>query len=162
MSDSGSTKSTVRQPAPLSKGRAAVFAVALAFIVAGPLSRQFLGVKTHHLRAWWMFSGIGIGAMDVRFFEREPNGSESELDPFDALGRKRPKKVRERRLKGSKSVLRVASRICKRLGPGADLRVRGRRATRAGWVHDFRGEHNLCDATRDRRTKRGKRERRKR
>jgi len=161
MSDSGFAKGKGHEPRALSKERAVVFAVVLAFIVGAPLSRQFLGVQTRHLRAWIMFSGIGLGAMDVRFYERRPNGSERELDPFRALGQKRPKKISDQRLRGNKAVLRVAQRICKRLGPGADLRVRGRRATQKGWVREFSGERNLCAGAAEGPARRGARRRRK-
>jgi hypothetical protein len=161
MSDSGSKNAKIRGPAALSKWRAAVFAVALAFIVGAPLCRQFLGVKTHHLRAWIMFSGIGLGAMDVRFYERRPDGSESELDPFRVLGQKRPEKIHDQRLRGEQAVVRVARRICRRLGPGTDLRARGRRATQKGWVREFRGEQNLCQGATEERSGRGPRRRRR-
>jgi len=159
MSDFGSKKGNVPRAAALSKGRAAVFAVMLAFIVLAPLGRQFLGVKTRHLRAWIMFSGIGLGAMDVRFYQRRPGGFERELDPFEALGQKRPEKIRDRRLRGNQAVLKVASRICKRLGSGADLRVRARRATQKGWVRAFDSERNLCEVSTKGRSGRGARRR---
>lgn len=144
MSDSGSQASERPKPSLEGTTRAVVFVVVLAFMVLGPLSRQFLGVETPHLRAWVMFSGIGLGAMDVRFFERHRDGSNTELDPFAALGKKRPANARDRRLKGKRAVWRVVRAICERNDFAIDLRVRGRRATPEGWTQDFDGEANLC------------------
>lgn len=145
MSDSGSKAPERAKATPSSTVRTVLFAVVLAFIVAAPLSRQFLGVNNPHLRAWVMFSGIGLDAMDVRFFERHADGSKTELEPFSELGRKRPGSARQRRLKGAREVRTVARKICQRRGVGMDLRVIARRATTEGWVQEFEGRKNLCE-----------------
>jgi hypothetical protein len=40
----------------------------------------------------------------------------------------------------------VAELICSALDESSDLRVTSRIGTRTGWVEEFNGEHNFCQA----------------
>jgi hypothetical protein len=130
--------------------RAVGFVVVLAWIVGAPLYRQVLAGSNAHARAWVMYSGIGLGVVDARFYERRPDGTRRPLDRFRDLEVGRPVRPAARRLVGQRATLEIARRLCRRLGKDADVRVVARRATREGWLLDYDGEENLCTAPRPR------------
>jgi hypothetical protein len=126
------------------RARAGCFVALAAFIVGAPVYRQLLGGKNRHLRAWVMFSGIGLGAVEARFSIRRPDGTLEPIDRFAARGQKAPDDPRRRRIKGARETWNEARRICRASSGSPDVRVEARRATRDGWVVDFDGTTNLC------------------
>jgi hypothetical protein len=136
--------SPTREHAAVGWGRAIAFVLALVWIIGPPFYKQVLHGKSRHARAWVMFSGIGLNAVDARFYEQLPDGTRRELDRFEDLGSKRPKSPRKRRLRGQRATRGIARQLCRKLGSDADVRVVARRATRGGWVVDYDGESNLC------------------
>lgn len=131
--------------------RAIGFVLVLAWMIGPPFYRQILHGKNKHARAWVMFSGIGLGVVDARFYAQLPDGTRRELDRFEELGGKRPKSVSKRRIRGQQAVWGIARQLCRRLGDEADVRVVARRGTREGWVVDYDGESNICTTASPRR-----------
>jgi len=130
----------------LSLLRALIFYGIFAFMALGPAYRQ-MGHGAHPVfRHWVMFKGMGLGVADVKFFQVLPDGNERAVDRFTVLGfssaRRAPKWLY--RIQGQKGVQKVAADLCRKLGPGTDLRAVTRWSTRSGWRAGFQGEKNLC------------------
>jgi hypothetical protein len=134
--------------------RALAFVVVLAWIVGAPFYRQGLDGKNKHARAWIMFSGIALNAVDARFYQRKPDGTDVLLDRYAVLGMKRPSTPRSRHVRGKHGTWGISKQLCQKLGPGADIRVDSRRATRTGWVVDYDLSENLCKAPAPKRKRR--------
>lgn len=129
-----------------SRLRALAFYGILAFMVLGPAYRQ-IGHGSHPaFRQWVMFKGKGLGVADVKFFQVLPDGKEQAVDRFTILGfpsaRRAPKGLF--RIQSRQGVLKVAADMCRKMGPGTDLRAVTRWSTRSGWRAGFQGERNLC------------------
>ncbi len=111
----------------------------VAFMIVGPFTHQVLGYRNPLFRPWTMFSGVGLHLADVRFSRRLPDGELIPLDHYQLLGypdwRKAP--LRLRNLQGTEAVRAVARELCAALGPGADVRVTARIATRTGWFTEL-------------------------
>jgi hypothetical protein len=122
--------------------RLAVFVLITAFMLAGPVTEQLFGLRTAFWRSWTMFSGIGIGLIDVSFASRNPDGTLTPIDRFRLLGAKRGGKLR--RIESSDELAAVTQRLCTALGPGADLRVTARQATSTGWQVLRTEAQNAC------------------
>lgn len=124
--------------------RAVAFLLVLAWIIGAPLYRQGFKGKNKHARPWIMFSGIALDSVDARFYQRQPDGSDTLLERYEILGMKRPSTPRSRHIRGRHGTWGIAKQLCNRLAPEADIRVDARRATRHGWVVDYDRSKNLC------------------
>lgn len=124
--------------------RAAAFAALAVWIVGGPFYRQVLGGEHQVFRSWKMFSGVGLEAVDARFYEIGPEGARRELDWWRLLGLPEDAKPRRRRIHGRDATWAVARALCTKLAADADVRVVSRRGTPRGWQADFDGSANLC------------------
>ena len=115
-------------------------------MMVGPFYRQVLDGKSGVFRAWKMFQGASLGVIDARFFRRLPDGTEVELDRFEVLGYAKPRQAPLWLwcMRSETDVERVVGELCRKLGPGADIRVVSRHASREGWVPGHRGRRNLC------------------
>lgn len=122
--------------------RIIIFMAIAAFMLAGPVIEQFVGTRTVFWRSWTMFSGIGIGVIDVSFSTPHRDGSLMPIDRFVALDEKRNGKLR--RIETIEELSSIIERLCTAFGGGADLRVKARQATRDGWRVINRGEQNAC------------------
>ena len=123
----------------------------LAALLGGPVLRQGLGVDhlagapTRLLPRWAMFGSVGFGLTQVRFWRIDAAGQPQDVDASAALGLSfldQPRGVW--RLHGKADALRLGDRLCRTLGPGTDLRVYARTATRNGWKREAKGTRNLC------------------
>jgi hypothetical protein len=123
--------------------RAAAFVLLLAGMMAGPFTRQVLGIESPWLRDWAMFGGAGLPLIDARFFTAR-SGSLRPIDRriLDA-GHSGASTYRPLLTKDSE-VVEAARALCKALGPDADVRVVTRQAVRHGWVAGRDGAENLC------------------
>lgn len=133
------------QPAGLvSAGRLRFFAfmAIAAFMIAGPVAEQVFGVRTALLRSWTMFSAIGLGVIDAAFEIRRPDGALLPLDRFEMLGASRSGGLK--RIESRDELASVIKRLCAAAGQGADIRVRARQATRAGWQIVHSDAENAC------------------
>ena len=122
--------------------RLAIFLGIAAFIVGGPVAEQFFGVRTPALRSWTMFSGIGLGIIDVSFAMRQPDGSFRVIDRFEVLGVRRGGKLK--RIESEEELDTVVRELCALLGPGTDLRVKARQGRRSGWQTIRTDAKNAC------------------
>jgi hypothetical protein len=122
--------------------RLLIFSGIAAFIVGGPVAEQFFGVRTPALRSWTMFSGIGLGIIDVSFATRQPDGSLHPLDRFEVLGVRRGGKLK--RIESEEELDTVVRELCALLGPGTDLRVTARQGRRSGWQTIRTDATNAC------------------
>lgn len=130
--------------------RVALIVAALMVMWVGPCARQVLHIKGVPVRAWQMFAGKSLDVCDTRFVERLEDGSEVELDRFALLGyesrEKAPRALKHQHKR--EQVEATAKRLCQKLGPGHDVRVRRRCAHRKkGWKTVDKAKVNYCEAT---------------
>ena len=133
-----------REPAARFWLRAIAFLVVLAWIVGAPMYRQAFDGHNKHARHWIMFSGIALNAVDARFYQRLPDGTDVPLDYHEVLGMKRPSSPRSRHIRGKHGTWGISKQLCQKLAPDADIRVDSRRATPKGWKVDYDMSQNLC------------------
>jgi hypothetical protein len=126
-----------------------IFILFLLFILFGPFVRQVVGIESNLFRPWVMFRGTGTGIRDVQFTLQHPNGNNEEINRYQLLGYENsqaeiPSYVW--RMQSEQDIRDVAELICSALDESSDLRVTSRIGTRTGWVEEFNGEHNFCQA----------------
>jgi hypothetical protein len=126
-----------------------IFILFFAFIFMGPLLRQVIGIDSNLFRPWIMFRGTGTGIRDVQFTVHHPNGDKEKINRYQLLGYENsqaeiPSYVW--RMENEQNVRDVAELICSALDESSDLRVTSRIGIRTGWVEEFNGEHNFCQA----------------
>lgn len=144
MADIGATQVT---PAPagsisVRRLRLAVFTAIALFMLAGPMIEQVFGVRTTFWRSWTMFSAIGMGVIDASFTRRDSDGALVPLDRFALLGEPRNGKLK--RIEDVDELAHIIKSLCAALGPGTDLRVKARQATREGWQVIVTDAQNAC------------------
>jgi hypothetical protein len=134
----------------LRRGLATVLVLTALF--GGPVVRQGLlidhiaGVPTRLLPRWTMFGSVGFGLTQVRFWQVDAAGEKTPVDRFAVLDVNpldQPPGVW--RLHGEADLKRLGRHLCRALGPGTDLRVRARTATRRGWKREAKEAGNLCE-----------------
>jgi hypothetical protein len=140
--DAASTGLSARPAGGISASRLLLFVTIAAFMVAGPVVEQVFGARSAFWRSWTMFSAIGLGVIDVSFAVRQPGGTLVPLDRFATLGGRPGGKFK--RIEGTKELTALVLQLCAALGPGADLRVTARQATREGWQVISTDERNVC------------------
>ena len=129
--------------------RSLIFAMLFLWMAVGPFYRQVLEVHndlTHYVREWSMFSARGIGFVEARYFQIMPDGSEQDLDRFELLGFPDPRQAPDWlwRIPHMVRARNIAVQLCAKLGPGADVRLVARRATKQGWKTQFDGSYEWC------------------
>lgn len=126
--------------------RTVVFLAVFGFINFTPFYRQVLGGRAVWARDWSMFSAVGLDVCDVRYAQRLPDGTKVRIDRYDLLQYEdwlsAPKSVRK--IKNEDGVASVGRKLCRALGPGADVRATARCASRKGWKRVARDDTNLC------------------
>ena len=159
-----------RDPRLVRTLRASTFLVLLAAMLAGPICQQVLEMRVGYLRGWTMFSGRGLGDMDVNFYqvldgERRALAWGAMLRDDDRKAKRR-REVRHGRDPLSRVILsnrdigRVARDLCKKLPPGAELHADTRTARKRGWSRVRVFDVDLC-STKGRKALREKPTRRK-
>lgn len=128
------------------KARLVVMVGIVAVLCGGPFARHVLHVKSPYVRGWMMYSGFALGNYcQVAFYERTEAGDE-RVDRLAVLGHTSlaaaPASVR--RLGKTKDVESQGRQLCKKLGPGTDLRVDARCSSKKGWTRALHREANLC------------------
>ena len=75
-----------------------------------------------------------------------PDGSEQDLDRFELLDFPDPRKAPSWmwRIPHIGRARAIAVQLCAELGPGADVRLVARRATKQGWKTQFDGSYEWC------------------
>ncbi len=122
-------------------GRILVWTLAMLFLTSGMVVRQGLGIQRvgpvslDALPRWKMFSGVGVGLTQVRYWQVDAGGEWTELAS--------PRWVTH----GLDQALKRGRRLCRQLPPGAELRVEARTSRNAGWrTHRKAREEDLCAA----------------
>ena len=132
----------------LSLGRGLVFVALVAFFFSGIAARQVAKVKepwASFTPAWMMFGGAGVGRSQVEYWTVSADGEKQAVDPHELLGVRHSKKAKELfRISGREAAHRMGHKLCKKLGPDTDLRMRVRTARRTGWRIEERGKRNIC------------------
>lgn len=115
------------------------------WIALSPAYRQVFDGRSAWFPRWVMFHGFGRDVCDARFFESTQGGL-TRLDRFEVLGRERSWSVNKSlvRMDSSADVDSVARRLCRALGPEADLRVFARCGSRGKWQVKRRVKENAC------------------
>jgi len=126
-----------------------VLVVIGGWIVLSPAYRQVFGGKSTWFPRWVMFHGFGRDVCDVRFFESS-GGELTPLDRFEVLGRERSWSTNKSlvRMDNSADVDAVARRLCKAMGPEADVRIFARCGSRGKWKVKRRVKENACRKSR--------------
>ena len=139
------SEATSRDPG-FARLRAVTFAAIALFVAFAPAWGQVFGGRGRLLRSWRMFADPGRGLVDARFALRLADGSDRPVDRYAVLGLDPPRTAPSavRRPRGRDEFYALAHELCRRLGPGADLRADARVAVRAGWRPIGLGERNLC------------------
>jgi len=135
--------------------RAGILLLLGGWISFSPAYRQVFNGRSKWFPRWVMFHGFGRNVCDVQFFQIVPDDEGGEqrkaLDRFEVLDRKRSWSKNKSIVRmGSKTeVERVGKRICRALGPNADVRAHARCGSRDTWKRKLRGKSNLCTLTPD-------------
>ena len=120
------------------------------WMVFGPAYRQVLDGKSTWFPRWVMFHGFGRAVCDVRFsqFMDDSDGTSrrQSLDRFEVLGKSRDWATNKSlvRISSKAEVEAVGARMCRVLGPGADVRALARCGSRGHWKAKLNFETKLC------------------
>lgn len=130
--------------------RTLVFIAVFGFINFTPFYKQVLRSKAAWARDWVMFSGFGLAVCDVKFSQALPGGETMPIDRFELLGYEdhADAPLWLRRIPNKDGVRRVARKVCRALGEGADVRLSARCASArgTGWNRVDRGDTNVCES----------------
>ena len=134
-----------------------VFVALAAVIVVGPVYGHFFATGSLEYVGWKMFSRKGSDFCAVDYWQPTGDGGRRALDRYALLGftGKRPPPGL-RLIRDAAAARRVAERMCRAMGRGADVRATLRCASRAGWRPETGGDRNLCPPA-SRKTKRRRR-----
>lgn len=116
-----------------------VLACAL-YLWGAPFARQVLGVRHPAVRSWQMFSGTGLDVTQARYVAVRADGAVF-VDPVAAGVIAPPPRGRFLTRRDARD---LAEALCRRMGPGADVRLTFREATRKGWRVKESGRVNRC------------------
>lgn len=133
------------------RARAVVLGVLLFWMMLGPVVEQLIHPGTKWFRGWTMYTGVGRGLRDVRFFV-ERNGTLEPIDWPSLRARKlpwAPPRRWRRSIFTDEDFRWAADQICEQLGAGADLRAIVRAGANEGWEPLLNGERNLCEESTD-------------
>ena len=126
--------------------RTALFFGIAAFIYFAPVPHQVFGTQPHGLPRWRMFGGMSLQHC-AGHYEQVQGEERHLLDRYALLGftaKKKPGR-NDRSIKNLKQARAIGTKLCKKLGPEADVRVHMRCPSfKRGWVVKARGEKNLC------------------
>ena len=120
------------------------------WMVLGPAYRQVFDGKSEWFPRWAMFHGFGRSVCDVRFFQIKEEGDGNTvrfpLDRFDVLDKQRDWATNKSlvRMSSKEDVERVGARLCRALGPGADVRALARCGSRGHWKGKLNLTIELC------------------
>jgi hypothetical protein len=131
-----------RRPSVL---RMAVFCALALYIALGPVFPHLLRVGDNWGRAWAMFGGLGKHICHVHY-SRVVDGRSVPLDRFALLttpGQPGPRGLRH--IRNIAAAVAIGRRLCRVLGPDADVRLDARCGESAGWRVSQRPDQNLCD-----------------
>ncbi len=118
--------------------------LACAWILVTPGVAKWTRTDLGPFRAWDMFSGFGLAATQVAFVQALPDGTKEPIDRYDLLATNEHERAALAHVKDKDAALAIARRLCRHLGPTADVRVRLDVATRAGWHRVLRETDNQC------------------
>ena len=120
------------------------------WIVLGPAYRQVFDGKSTWAPRWVMFHGFGRNVCDARFFEMVDDAQgtprRKKIDRFEVLEKEKDwlKNKSLVRMDSKTAVEKVAWKLCRKLGPGADVRALARCGSRGHWRAKLDGKSNLC------------------
>ena len=117
------------------KRRGALFLFLTAWIWLGPAYRQVFGGESPYVNRWRMFSGVGLGLLEVKYERELPGGERERLDHYRLLGyRGRDDAPRSlSHITDFGVAQRVGMALCRRLSPGSRVYLQARRAVLDGW-----------------------------
>ena len=128
--------------------RAFAFVVCAAFILLGPAYGQVFGGSVP-LPRWEMFSATALDVYEVKLEAQWGDQPRHAIDRFAVLGYDDPRQAPAsvRLLTKESDARSLVSRICAKLGPGAQVYMRLRDATRSGWRVINDGQTNVCPSS---------------
>ena len=134
-------------PASVLALRSVAFVVIGAWLTVGPLVRGTLNQEhLFWLPRWEMFGKAGKNICDVRYIQHHTDGSKSQVDWIELLGRSRAWDDRKKNRIGSKEAAhRTGQQLCRRLGGDEiDLRMRLKCGSEHTWKRHQWGTLDLC------------------
>lgn len=140
------TSTTGRSPGLLWL-RGGVLVGATLWLLAGPIWRQALDHKDDFwLPKWTMFDGFA-GSMCLTEYHQGRGLDAPKLDPFVVLGIDDPwmSPKSMRRLEGWSDVELLGRRMCRALGPDADVRAHTWCRKEDRWDRVAKARRNLCE-----------------
>lgn len=135
------------------KLRLIVVLVVGGWIALSPAYRQVFDGQSTWAPRWVMFHGFGRQVCDVRFFQMVEgvDGQErrQKIDRFEVLNRERSWQTNKSlvRMNDKSAVEKVARKVCRKIGPAADVRALARCGSRGTWKAKLDGKSNLCTTT---------------
>ncbi len=124
--------------------RVLMFAALGFFIAWGPFYRHILKGRSPIFREWQMYSGIGIGLYDARYYLQTPSGPQRINRPA-LLKKSLYPQERYKRLIMNPAMLQKNNReICQAFRSSVDVRLFARVATLKGWKTVSQGGKNIC------------------
>lgn len=125
--------------------RFVVFLFITAFIFLGPAYRQVLGGQEKIFRKWVMWSGQGLGILDIKLYGINGNNKEEFINFKSSLRENYSDKQyrRFRKIRTRKELLEVLSLICQK-SDYSQINMNLRKATRNGWKTIYERKLDLC------------------
>ena len=120
------------------------------WMLVGPLWRQVLGHRPDFwFPKWTMFTSYGKDVCKVEYHAGAGLKS-PKIDVFEVLGYEQPWDMPRNywRLKSQNSVNQLGRRLCRTMGPGAEVRANVWCGHSTGWKRKDKATVNLCAAVR--------------
>jgi hypothetical protein len=134
----------------LRRVRAGVWVVVASWLLLVPAARHIFGSDSPAANQWAMFVGYGLDVCVVEY-SQVIDGKEHKLDRLATLGHDRwvDAPSSQKLLRSKNAVERQSRQICRALGDGAVVHLRGRCASRRGWMsRAWKGKTNICEGVR--------------
>jgi hypothetical protein len=132
--------------------RAGVWVVVASWLMLVPAARHIFDSDSPAANQWAMFVGYGLDVCVVEY-SQVIDGREQKLDRLATLGHDRwvDAPSSKKLLRSKSSVDRQSRQICRVLGEGAVVHLRGRCASRKGWkAPTWTGKDNICEGMQQR------------
>lgn len=126
--------------------RQGLFLIIAGFLIFSPLLAKDKETKYLLITRWFVYRGAGKDLLDLKYFQTLGE-SQKPIDLNQVLESDDLELLAPRILLDMKTLKNLSEKICTRLGPKADIKLIGRRATVKGWIVFSDGNKNICNDT---------------